>query len=246
MYWKSCQWLNYQIGTAKWLVQSSDSLGWADQWVDTIVWHAHLGSIGGLLGGKLRQALTFFGLLQVVFCQSSLWQAGEGDILFSHPWIFRLARWAALGDRNLGDTNPSCLGLNQVLQNGALASRCLGSLCYLSKESNSEVLRCTNHSIYSFIKTCQSHRSNTRFLDGKGKIWRYSQLFTSVTHQVGDVSRLHLVLEVGNDSFLEVDRPLRLILGNDHVPDFTCFAVNTENDRAGQNLCVFCGNLHFW
>jgi len=131
MHCKSCQWWKYQIGSVNCSVKSSKSPGWADQCMDTVGWHAHLGSKGGLLGGKFRQAKTFIDLLQVVFCQSSLRHAGEGDLLQSHCWIFGLAGWAALGDWYLRDAHLSWLCLNQVPQNGALASGCLVSLCDL-------------------------------------------------------------------------------------------------------------------
>jgi len=76
-----------------------DSLG--DQGMDAVSWHAHLGSKGGDLSGKLGQFLANDDLSDELLNHGTLWQTGEWHSLHCQLRLLGLAGWSALGDWDL-------------------------------------------------------------------------------------------------------------------------------------------------
>jgi len=108
------------------LVVELDSLG--DQGVDAGSWHAHLGSKGGDLGGKLGQFLANYDLSNELLNYRTLWKTGEWYFLHGKVGLLGLAGWSALGDWDLGEANLSWALLDEVPQDGADARGSLVSL----------------------------------------------------------------------------------------------------------------------
>ena len=103
-----------------------DSLG--DKGVDAVSWHAHLGSEGGDLGGKLGQFLANDDLSDELLNHGTFWQTGEWHSLHGQLGLLGLAGWSALGDWDLGQAHLSWALLDEVPHDGALASGNLVSL----------------------------------------------------------------------------------------------------------------------
>merc|ERR1712029_1254837 len=111
------------------LVVELDSLG--DMGVDAVRWHAHLGSKGGDLCGKLSQFLANDDLSDELLNHGALWQTGEWHSLHGQLGLLGLAGWSALGDWDLGQALLSWALLDEVPQDCAFAGGNLISLSNL-------------------------------------------------------------------------------------------------------------------
>jgi len=96
--------------------------------MDAVRWHAHLGSKGGDLGGKLGQFLANYDLSNELLNYRTLWKTGEWYFLHGKVGLLGLAGWSALGDWDLGEANLSWALLDEVPQDGADARGSLVSL----------------------------------------------------------------------------------------------------------------------
>ena len=114
--------------------------------MDAVRWHAHLGSEGGDLGGKLGQFLANDDLSDELLNHGTLWQTGEWHSLHGQLGLLGLAGWSALGDWDLGEAHLSWALLDEVPQDGALAGGnlvSLGNLLHKNMTKNNSALKGT-------------------------------------------------------------------------------------------------------